>query len=201
MSEHFNIVGWLAKRPSHVQRRELLEYVFRKFEDFVGHPSDILILNTKDGTEKEQAWETGSTLLDHTLTADELLFVYGDSEGAMVGERPSICFEESARRATITISLPMASHDGRRGMVEDLCVRLCSALCSRFAQSIVVGGLEAELPGDAGGIREIVGSIDTTMVELVAVPASNSVQLRGFESAGNKDGVSIFRRTAAAIGH
>jgi hypothetical protein len=203
MSEHFNIVAWLGKRPMSRDKRNFLEFAFRDFGSILGVPSEILILDTRDRTENQQSWDIYSGLLERALSPDELLFVYGNLDPTGAGDRASVCVDESPSKSSITISLPKQNIVKRLLEVAEICRRLCSELLAQSFRPVVLAGWEAELPPRAKSGREIVKEAftQTPPIDWLAIPTAASFTAPGFRQAVVEDGVSVFRRETTVAGH
>lgn len=201
MSEHFNIVGWLGKRANANHKRSLLEFAFREFKDVLGRPVEIVMIDANDGVESQEEWDVDSALLGRSLTANELLFVYGEVEGQRSGDRASVCFEEASSRGTVALSLPKQNIVGYARNVDDICLRLFSELSTQFSRSLVVAGWEIELPASISALRNVIETVRAQpAIEALVVPAEKTFEIPGFQRE-EKNGVSVFRRTTSTIGH
>jgi hypothetical protein len=202
VSEHFNIIGWLGKRPAPRQKRALLEFAFRQFREALGVPSQILLLDTQDQVEHQEAWAIDSSTLDKALRPNELLFVYGRLEGRK-GDQPSISIDEFAGRASISISMPSHTIGQSSIGVDDMCRELCFELRKQSFDSVVLGGWEIDLPSDVKSARQVVqrALTETPAAEWLAIPTRRSRPIPGFKQLMEKDGIAVLRRSDTSIGH
>lgn len=165
-------------------------------------PSQILLLDTLDQVEHQEAWDIDSSAFDKALRPNELLFVYGQLEGRK-GDQPNVSIEEFAGRASISISMPSHTIGQSSMSIEDMCRELCFELRKHSFESVVLGGWEIDLPSDVKSARQVVqrASTETPAAEWLAIPARHSVSIPGFSQLMEKDGIVVLRRSKTSVGH